>query len=386
MALRVLLLYKVMIPSVVLCGYLQLKRLSERGDVEFKHSSTDALKEDDLNWANVVLLVRGDSPLEVWIAQQCRRTGRYVIYVLDDDLLHMPPQLSSSDFYHSETVQASIHKLLELANCFAAPSLRLLEKYGVGMEKTFQLVEPSAFVMKEKRHREEEVIYIGFAGSVDRGGDIDRLLAGALCQIKEKYGQGVRIELFGPQTETARKVGAKTYPYLDSYQAYQEMMAQLNWDIGLAPMPCSEFHRCKHYNKLVEYCGFGIAGVYSREEPYLGVVKDGVNGLLCKNTTQAWVDAISRLIEDTALRQFISQTCLEQARDRFSVEQAANAFGDFLAPWAAAGKEEEQASVQGLAVSRCRKKFGYRCQRIREYGWRAPAVILRKVIKKLKKE
>lgn len=386
MALRVLLLYKVMIPSVVLCGYLQLKRLSERGDVEFKHSSVDVLKEDDLNWANIVLLVRGDSPLEVWIARQCRKTGRYVIYVLDDDLLHMPPQLSSSNFYNSETVQASIHKLLELADCFAAPSLRLLEKYGVGVEKTLQVVEPSAFVMEEKHHRGEEVIYIGFAGSADRGGDIDRLLAGALCQIKEKYGQRVCIELFGPQTETARKVGAKTYPYLNSYQAYQEMMSQLSWDIGLAPMPCSEFHRCKHYNKLVEYCGFGIAGVYSREEPYLGMVEDGVNGLLCKNTTQAWVEAVSRLIEDTALRQSISATCLEQAKDRFSVEQAANAFGDFFASWAAAGREEEQGAVRGLAVWRCRKKFAYCCRRIREYRWRAPAVILRKMAKKLKKE
>ncbi len=361
---------------MTLCGGLQLEELSKRGEIEYRAARVADVRSEQLNWSNMVFLVRGDSPLEAWIAKRCRETGRAVIYVLDDDLLNVPPELGSGVFYNSEPVQRSIRALLGNADCIASPSELLLRKYGEG-SSTIQIIEPASRIIKEKQRRDGNVIFIGFAGSTDRGGDIDTLLSDALERIKELYGSRIQFEFFGPETGTAEKLGARVYPYVDSYEAYQERMEELNWDIGLAPMPRSEFHRYKHYNKLVEYSGFGIAGVYSREEPYIEGVEDGINGILCENTTKAWVEAISRLIEDDELRRSISQECLRQARECFSVEKSAVSLDNGLKQiqWS-----EDPEPIRGLRAERQLQTFSYLINKIKESGVKAPVVVLKKLL------
>lgn len=107
-------------------------------------------------------------------------------------------------------------------------------------------------------------------------------------------------------------------------------MQELDWDIGLAPMPDTPFHACKHYNKWIEYSSFGIAGVYSDVLPYKGVIRDGVDGLLCENTAAAWTEAIARLIDDAALCNRIAEHGYAQANGRFSLETTSQALSDNL--------------------------------------------------------
>lgn len=124
--------------------------------------------------------------------------------------------------------------------------------------------EPSAYALAEKPENPDGVVHIGFAGSADRGQDVDTILAEALEEVSRKYGDRISIEIFGTDTEIARRLRCMTIPYTESYEAYQEKMKELNWDIGLAPMPETAFHACKYYNKLVEYAGYGIVGIYSK--------------------------------------------------------------------------------------------------------------------------
>lgn len=326
---NILLFYADMIPSVYLCGYVQLEYLQNAGLVNVRNRTVRKVSREDVLWADIVLCVRLDCYRDEWLVRQCRKAGKYLIYVLDDDLLNLPPYLSSYSHYARRETRKRIRNMLSLCHALASPSEELLRKYGQG-KNCISIIEPATAQRPEKPPHGDGKIRLGFAGSIDRGRDIDDLLSGALRQITEKYPERVVVEMMGPKTGVSEKLGFKTYPYLDSYAAYQDFMAQLNWDIGLAPMPDTPFHRCKHCNKLVEYAGFGIAGVYSDVIPYAGAVEDGVTGLLCENTEQAWVAAISRLVEDNALRGAIARNCLQRAADVFSVPRAAMNFYEQL--------------------------------------------------------
>ena len=59
--LRVLLIYRKMIPSVRLCGHCQLEYLHQLGKLEYWCVQTEKLRDSILNWADVVVLGRLDS-------------------------------------------------------------------------------------------------------------------------------------------------------------------------------------------------------------------------------------------------------------------------------------------------------------------------------------
>ena len=61
---RVLMLYKAMIPSVLLCGHFQLEELSAEGKIEYRHSCVRHVQKKDLDWAEIVLLCRLDDQFE----------------------------------------------------------------------------------------------------------------------------------------------------------------------------------------------------------------------------------------------------------------------------------------------------------------------------------
>lgn len=381
---RVLLLYRTFGPSVNLCGFLQFQKLAEDGRIDFRHKRITEVKREDLNWAQIIAFVRGDGRLDELMAKVCHRAGKCVLYILDDDLLNVPLELGSGAYYAQKSVKRHIWHMLEYSDCFASPSPILLKKYGGLCKRSFLLIEPAAYCIKEKRPKEGGAVHIGFAGSSDRGNDVDQIISGALAVIKERYGKRVSLEFFGVKTQTAEQLGGKTYPYTESYEEYQRIMARLDWDIGLAPMPESDFHACKHYNKLVEYCGFGIVGVYSDLPPYHGAVEHGVTGLLCKNTTQAWVEALSRLIDEEGLRREMAQNCLERAAGAFSVETAARKMDQGLS------RLELPADIKPvkgcLVWMKLSGMFSWYLEKFKKYGLKTPVIAVKKLAYLMKKE
>nr|WP_302665549.1 glycosyltransferase [uncultured Agathobaculum sp.] len=379
---RILLLYRTFGPSVNLCGYLQLKNLSERGIIQFRHKRILEVSKSDLNWAELVAFVRGDALLDEWMAKICHDSGKQVLYILDDDLLNVPLHLSSGPYYAQQSVKAHIRNMMTYSDYFASPSNVLLERYGTMFSKAFPIIEPTAFQLQEKNSWDDGRVHIGFAGSADRGYDIDTILAEALREIKKKYSDSIEIEFFGTATQIAKDLHCVTYPYTESYEKYQMQMAQLNWDIGLAPMPDSPFHACKHYNKLVEYCGFGIAGIYSNVVPYRGAIEDGVTGLLCNNTAEEWVAALSKLIENPKLRKQISDNCLQKARTDFSIVEAANQMAQCLSQLEIGN--EKDISIGFLGWAKVRGFCSWYAEKLKKYGWRTPFIAISKVFRIIK--
>lgn len=365
-------LFRTLGPSVLLCGLVQFRYMAEQNWISFRYMPILRVHREDLDWAEAVAFVRGDGLLDEWMAKICKQRGKRILYILDDDLLQVPLTLGSGCYYAQRSVQKHIRQILEYSNCFLSPSTKLLEIYGAGKEAAIRISEPAIHVSAQRAASPDGRVRIGFAGSPDRSYDIDLLLTDALMQLKEKYGDGISIEFFGSETEIAKTLKCTTYPYTDSYETYRKQMEALCWDIGLAPMPDTHFHSCKHYNKLVEYCSYGIVGVYSRVLPYTAGVDDGVNGLLCGNTTAEWVEALSKLIEDTEFRLRLSQNCLRCAREQFSVARSAEDLYRHLSSLPDITGTGKGPYFLGIA------KFLGMCswflEKFQKYGWRTPAV------------
>ena len=323
---HVLLISRELIPSVRLCGYEQYTYLQQQGLIEFRYAAATELTPTLAGWADVIQFVRSDSAAELACARAWRRAGKYLIYALDDDLFEIPIGLGSSDYYRRENVRSNMREIMRLCHCFLSPSAHLREKYGKDFERVCAVEEPALYSEPPRPVRTAgEPIRIGFAGSVDRAGDIDGLLRHAVALIGERYKDRVTVEFFGAKPSFAEQYGFRHIPYSESYEDYQKTMRELNWDIGLAPMPDSEFHHGKHYNKFIEYAAFGIVGVYSDVLPYHGAVEHEVTGLLTDNYPGHLFEALERLILDPDLLARMRRNVAELATTCFSLPAVSQA-------------------------------------------------------------
>ena len=331
---HVLLISHELIPSVRLCGYEQYMRMQEQGLLELRFSPAKCLTPELAGWADVVQFVRSDSAAELACAKEFRRAGKYLIYTLDDDLFEIPPDFGSSNYYRRENVRRNMKEIMALCHCFLSPSAHLREKYGKGFEKVCAVEEPALFDTPPSPTRKGGKLRIGFAGSIDRTGDIEGLLRHALFKIAYDYRDRVSIEFFGAKPQLTDDFHFRHIPYCDSYEEYQKTMRELNWDIGLAPMPDTEFHRGKHYNKFIEYAACGIVGVYSDLIPYHGVVEHEVSGLLSSNYPGDLFHTIERLILEPELLANMRRRVVELATERYSLPAVTDALrgalGDIL--------------------------------------------------------
>ncbi len=320
---NVLLIYRTMIPSIRLCGHSQLAVLADEGLIEYRAVQEMKLKKKDLSWADVVVLGRTDSWYECRLADALFKAGKMLLYILDDDLLNIPPEVSSAAYYARKDTQAYIRGMIGMSDGILSPSPLLLEKYAVDGRKGFLLEEPAINPVTYSSRDPEAPVKIGFAGSIDRVGDLETILGGALRRIKQEYNDRVAFEFFGAIPSFADELGATCYDYTDSYEEYRGVLNLLEWDIGLAPMPDTAFHACKHYNKFVEYAAAGIAGIFSDVSPYSRLTDFQDCVILCDNSEQSWFEAISLLIDNPEGREMVRENACNIALTTLSLRETA---------------------------------------------------------------
>jgi len=345
--LRVLLVYNKMIPSIRLCAYTQLEALSDRREIEYRAVRYISVSKKDLQWADVLIMGRSDSWYEFVLADKAHKAGKHIAYIMDDDLLNVPCELSSAAYLNRKDIRRNIERLLDISDVLISPSPILLERYG--KEGGRLLVEEPAICPVRYMPRDPgQPLRIGFAGSIDRTNDIQQILSQALLKIKAEYGDSVSFSFYGAIPAYAEALGAETLAYCDTYERYRETLNALRWDIGLAPMPRTPFHACKHYNKFVEYAASGIVGVYSETQPYLRLKKWENCGLFCNNTAEAWYEAIKTLLDDPEKLDAMRRQVCDYSAGVLSVDAVAT---EFLSRLRVCTATEKQAARKGFLLA-----------------------------------
>ena len=303
--LRFLLTYAGEFPSVQLCASAQLEELAKQELLDYRAMSYHKVSAKDLNWADCVILGRSDSWYERKLAKKAKQAGKYVAYLIDDDLLNVPENLLSADHFSRKDIRKNIQDMILLSDMILSPSPVLLEKYAPAESgrKGILVEEPALLPVQYTPWDTDRPVQIGFAGSLDRVDDIEHILKEALLRIKKEYGNRVSFSFFGAIPSFAAQLDAKTIPFCESYETYLQTLNGLSWDIGLAPMPDTAFHSCKHYIKFIEYSAAGVVGIYSHTGPYLRLKKWPDCALFCENTAEDWYQAIKALLDDPGMRE-----------------------------------------------------------------------------------
>ena len=374
---HVLLLYKKMIPSVLLCGYYQLKWLEEQGRVEFRHARTLNVSVQDVNWADIVVMCRLDDPAERALARRLRRSGKKLVYAIDDDLLNVPPEMTSAPHYAMKSIRSAIASLMEMSDAIMSPSPVLLGKYGQPHGQTLLVEEPAMQPVPAGRARPEGPVRIGFVGSVDRAGDVEKILKGTLIRLKKEYGDRVQFVFFGAVPDFAGEIGAECVAYCNSYDEYRRTLDGLHLDVGLAPMPDSPFHACKHYNKFIEYAAAGLVGVFSDVMPYSRLREQFGWDLLCGNAPEDWHALLARLIEQPELIEAKRRELAALTEGPLSLTASAEHIGDFLDTMTP-GEGRPVGSVW-MAALRVRMIGGIGVRFFLRHGAKAPKRALQKL-------
>ena len=102
-----------------------------------------------------------------------------------------------------------------------------------------------------------------------------------------------------------------------------------SFNIGIMPMPDSEWTKGKCGFKAILYMGMGIPCVCSPVGMNKEIITDGVNGFLA-STEDEWVEKLSFLIESPQLRNKLGAAGRKTVEERYSVNINAPKFLDVL--------------------------------------------------------
>jgi hypothetical protein len=324
------------IPSAELYAAIPLSELQKQGLCEFRYKDEILLSPADIAWCDILLMVRGASSQGVRSAQWAKRHGRIVLGYWDDNFLAVPEYSLTYPYYSSPAVKANIHRLFKLTDAFFSPNPKLAAKLTAvhGAEAKVLPVVQAAEGFEPPKKRQTQTPVVGYSGGPDHIRILNSFV-GPVISEAAATGANFRVHIVGPKPDFIGKLPVTTdyTAYVANYYAYLAFASRLGWDVGLAPQMDDEFTTYKTYIKLLEYTHIGCAGIYTRIEPYLGVIEDGVTGLLVPNEVAAWRDAILRLLKDPDLRFKIASNAYEFVQAHHSRKVVAERYAEALAPF-----------------------------------------------------
>ena len=165
--------------------------------------------------------------------------------------------------------------------------------------------------------RDKRKVIIGWAGGHQHIKDFD-LLCPILDQVLKKYPNAC-FHYCGTDnlnlrwirrnyTTQIRRIAKRSKGIGD----WPDKYAQWNFDIGLAPLWNNKFNNGKSNLKYLENAARRIPTVASNLDPYQ-CIKQGETGFKC-NTTEEWVEALSKLIEGKDLRKRMGQNAYDHVK------------------------------------------------------------------------
>lgn len=342
------------------------------------------IRRSDIEWADIVVCVRGCEPASRVIMSSAKKFGRLLIYFLDDDLLNVPEGLSCSDYFNRSAIRGSMIEILGKADILWYVNPLIGEYYQQYTNARLVLTRIPAELHAPKAPNEAGgKVKVLYAGSVDHRGLTDELLIPAAKLLEQRQPGRFSFCFIGAVPSEKGLPFVETHCFFNDYDEYCRFTSEGGFSIGLAPVRNSHFYQCKYINKFIEYSRIGITGVYTDSLPYSMTVTDGVTGYLTENTPEAWADAILRAADDPSGTTECCRRAAELLEREFSPEKSASELREKLPELLSF--HAPKVKIDFFAMPPLRLVFfAERCT----YFWRrnpftAPFMIIAKIIKVL---
>ena len=278
-----------------------LKRYTELFGGEVKVGPFGAPSDDDVHWADTIVLQREVTDEQLQLVDHLQAAGKRVVFDIDDYLLEPPEYLSVYD--HCIAMRPKLEEMLRKVDAVSASTMPLVEKLRPYNSKVFHTPNyawtSNPPVTQNNPDNADLPVRILVASSDSVRVDF---LVPALQQIQRDF--DVELVGIGPPGDYLRSVGLAidTLPLL-SHEEFKAYAASRDNTIALIPLDSNDFNACKSAVKYFDYALAGVPCICSGYEPYISAVEQSVTGALCPNITQWWVQAVSAYLESPLLRQ-----------------------------------------------------------------------------------
>ncbi len=244
------------------------------------------------------------------LARHCEASGMALVYDLDDDLLHPPPDHADAARLRERISVVSRSLARADAVWVSTPELaRRIEDVRRdarvvpnGLDE--RLWFPDGQVPPRLRQGPVRILFMGTA---THDGDF-ALIEPALARLHARFGARIRFDMIGVTARddvpawvnrlAAEGVGGQSYPGFVNW--ITQMPA---WDIGIAPLADTLFNGAKSAIKTLDYAALGTAVLASDVPAYRGSLAEAGGGRLVANTEAAWAEALDHLIRHARLRR-----------------------------------------------------------------------------------
>lgn len=171
-------------------------------------------------------------------------------------------------------------------------------------------------------HKTDEAVRLGWSGSFSTMHNL-KAIASPLQKLQEKY--NVPIRVIGNGDIKIKNVNLE----IRQWSPQTEVSDLQDCSIGLMPLAEHPGNKWKFFLKVIQYLAVGLPVVAQQGGSNSDVIKDGVNGFVVKSQDE-WYDRLSLLIEDTVLRQKMSQAARQTALDCYSTHVQMNRVADIF--------------------------------------------------------
>jgi glycosyltransferase involved in cell wall biosynthesis len=180
-------------------------------------------------------------------------------------------------------------------------------------------VDPTAQPLHE--HRDEEALTIGWIGSATTTPYLRPILP-AVARLAERR-RGTRLVLVGADPSVQA-------PWIEHRPWSLETQAAdlAGFDIGVMPLPDTDWARGKCGYKLLQYFAAGVPAVASPVGVNTGLVGDEHGSLA--TTTEQWLKALTGLAEDADRRREQGASARRFVEQRFAYQAWSSTLADLL--------------------------------------------------------
>jgi len=274
---------------------------------------------DSLEHADLIVIQRGFPRQETeQILDALFALGKPVLYDLDDLLIDLPD--TNPHWAEYQACRPFIVSCLERATAVSVSTGELakaLKAYNRNIHLLPNLIDDGLFRGRDRKPGGPVVI--GYSGTPTHTTDLE-FISSALERIAVKYGDQVAFRFLGCATDRlAALPGFSSLPFDLDYRSYARKLGEAGIDIAVVPLADTPFNRCKSNIKWLEFSACGIPGVYSNLPPYSGSIRDGETGILAGEKSDAWFDAIDRLISDETLRRDMAARAFSEITNRSTI-------------------------------------------------------------------
>ncbi len=286
---------------------LTLQRIGSR----IKDVLVDA-RNFDVIYVHLELVPFGPPLLEYWLS----RARKPIVYDVDDiiSLPHASPSNWMMRYLRSRQKVSTIARMSRHVIVVTNYLRTCLQRYNRHVTYIPPTIDTDHYRVRADSPDDRGVIRIGWSGSHSTSPYL-QLIAPVLSRLQARYRQ-VQLEVIGDPRVTIPGVNVKAH----SWKLETEVTDLQRFDIGLYPLPETEWALGKGGLKALQYMGVGVPVVCTRYGACTEFVRDGENGFLV-NGEEEWVRVLSRLIEDPALRRRTGLAGHRTVEEQFSVQK-----------------------------------------------------------------